>query len=72
MPTSKPFYMYRYKHGCQTVAGMKVQDQALTFYFPLYPASGGYYTPYMQTSVLDAVRGTRKYDLHLCYYTVIT
>ena len=69
LPNDKPFFLFRYKHGCQAVSGMRVQDQTLIFHNSVYPQ--GEYLPYIET--VTGIHSTIfSYRLHYCYYTPVT
>lgn len=60
MPTSKPFYMLKNKHGCQRVDGMVAKEQ-----YYLYPTSHSLFVH--NPPAHSSVKG-KGVQLDYCYY----
>ncbi|XP_045209954.2 uncharacterized protein LOC123561558 [Mercenaria mercenaria] len=78
LPADKPFYLFKFQHGCQKVNGMSVTDETLSFYNDVTSGGSTYQTrvygsyPYVETVGQLSTYAAKQYNLHYCYYQPIT
>ncbi|XP_060569002.1 uncharacterized protein LOC132727489 [Ruditapes philippinarum] len=78
LPSAKPFYLFKFQHGCQKVNGMSVTDETLPLYNDVTSGGSAYQTrlygsyPYVEEVGRLSAYATKQYNLHYCYYQPIT